>query len=175
MPPVPITKVIPTATIMIVQTCVRFTFSVCQFAKFGVKTKLNRLVENQEFRIHSEPAGKQYLLLIAAGKLPNPLERAGTLDSKSLNEFVHDFFLPRFVDYSDAGQLGQQGQGEVFANGHLGHDPLEFPVFGAKSNSRSDCCSGIPRPERATAELHLAGVRLVGPENNAGNLGAAGS
>src|SRR3954447_12345800 len=42
MPPVAITSVMPTATITMVQTWVRLTFSVCHVAKFGVIAKLTR-------------------------------------------------------------------------------------------------------------------------------------
>src|SRR4051794_487238 len=41
MPPVAITSVMPTATMTMVATWVRFTLSVCQVAKFGVTAKLN--------------------------------------------------------------------------------------------------------------------------------------
>ena len=41
MPPVAMTSVMPTETMTIVATWVRFTFSVCQLAKFGVTAKLN--------------------------------------------------------------------------------------------------------------------------------------
>ena len=41
MPPVAITSVMPTETMTIVATWVRFTLRVCQLAKFGVTAKLN--------------------------------------------------------------------------------------------------------------------------------------
>ena len=41
MPPVAMTSVMPTETMTMVATWVRFTFSVCQLAKCGVATKLN--------------------------------------------------------------------------------------------------------------------------------------
>src|SRR3954447_3378770 len=42
MPPVAITSVMPTPTMTVVQTWVRFTLSVCQLRKFGVTAALNR-------------------------------------------------------------------------------------------------------------------------------------
>jgi hypothetical protein len=41
IPPVAMTSVMPTETMTMVATCVRFTFSVCQLAKLGVKAKSN--------------------------------------------------------------------------------------------------------------------------------------
>ena len=41
MPPVAMTRVMPTETMTIVATWVRFTFSVCRLQKCGVHTKLN--------------------------------------------------------------------------------------------------------------------------------------
>ena len=43
MPPVAITSVMPTATMTIVATCVRFTLSVCQDRKFGVTAMLKAI------------------------------------------------------------------------------------------------------------------------------------
>ncbi len=43
MPPVAMTSVMPTATMTIVATWVRFTFSVCQERKFGVTAMLNTI------------------------------------------------------------------------------------------------------------------------------------
>ena len=43
IPAVPMTNVMPTATITMVQTCVRFTLSVCQLTKCGVKNRLNKI------------------------------------------------------------------------------------------------------------------------------------
>jgi len=43
IPAVPMTNVMPTATITMVQTCVRFTLSVCQLTKCGVKNRLNSI------------------------------------------------------------------------------------------------------------------------------------
>ena len=43
MPPVAMTRVMPTPTITMAQTWVRLTLSVCQVAKFGVMARLNRI------------------------------------------------------------------------------------------------------------------------------------
>src|SRR5688572_24077134 len=43
MPPVAMTRVIPTPTITMAQTCVRLTLRVCQVAKFGVMARLTRI------------------------------------------------------------------------------------------------------------------------------------
>ena len=43
MPPVAITSVMPTATITMVPTWVRFTLSVCSVRKFGVTAALKRI------------------------------------------------------------------------------------------------------------------------------------
>ena len=43
MPPVAITSVMPTPTMTMVQTCVRFTASVCAVAKLGVTARLKAI------------------------------------------------------------------------------------------------------------------------------------
>jgi hypothetical protein len=43
MPPVAMTSVMPVATITMVQTCVRFTLSVCRVAKLRVKIRLKTM------------------------------------------------------------------------------------------------------------------------------------
>src|SRR3954467_9459830 len=53
-----------------------------------------RLVEDQELRIHAEPAGKQHLLLVAARKLTDFLVRASSLDAEPGDEAVDDRALP---------------------------------------------------------------------------------
>ena len=52
MPPVAITSVMPTATMTIVATCVRLTFSVCQDRKFGVTMTLT---DEQRMKAASVP------------------------------------------------------------------------------------------------------------------------
>src|SRR4051794_20433583 len=102
-----------------------------------------RLIENEELRIHAEPAGQQPLLLVAARKLSNLLLRAGRLDPEPGYEPIDDLLLALLIDDAGAHEPRQEGQGEVLADGHLGHDALGLSILRGKTDTFPDSVPGM--------------------------------
>src|SRR5918995_6483591 len=286
MPPVAITRVMPTPTMTMAQTCVRLTLSVCQVAKFGVKARLNairaasairapkrvrtvltcgpgrrpgaaaaaisairapalpvamrhcghdgrlrdlrsgkrrdarslaqdddaarrvdhllelggdhqdaeaatrelphqgedlrlgadvdapgRLVEDEEARVHAQPAREQHLLLVAARELADRLLGARALDAEALDEAVDDLAAPRLVDDAAAGEMGHQRQGHVLAHREARDDPLELAVPRQEREPGPDRLRGLAGRRRRAGDLDAAAGRAIRPEHHPGGLG----
>ena len=108
-----------------------------------------RLVEDQELRVHAQPAGEQHLLLIAAGQLADLLLGARALDAEPRDEAVDDLALPGLVDDAGARQLRQQRQRQVLAHRHVGDDALDLAVLGAEADAGGDAPPTASRSARS--------------------------
>jgi hypothetical protein len=89
-----------------------------------------RLVEDQEARLRSEPAGQQRLLLIAAGEQADRLLRVGGADVEEPDEPVGDLVLAPPRQQPEPAPLRLQGEDDVLPHGQLRNDAFGLSILG---------------------------------------------
>ena len=102
-----------------------------------------RLVDDQQARVHAQPARQQHLLLVAAGKLADRLFGRGAFDAERLDVALDDLLLLGAVDNAGLLQARQDGKRQVLAHAHLGNDALDLAVLRDEADAVRDGVGGL--------------------------------
>src|SRR5471032_2505069 len=134
-----------------------------------------RFIQDQHLRLGGQPARQQHFLLIAAGERADRRFDTRRLDAERLDVFLRQLLLTLERNRTQDAGAGLQRQDQVLAHGQFEHSAFMLAILRAEADTGGD---GVAR--RGEAALlavndDAAAIRLVGAEQQARHLGAAGA
>ena len=134
-----------------------------------------RLVEDQQPRLRGQPLGQDDLLLVAARQGADHLLDAGHLHVELLGVVVGDGPLRRAVDQEPREEPRQDRQRHVLGDREVQHQAFLVAVLGQVGDAGGHRGGRAGEGDPLPVQRHRAGVRLVDPEQDPGDLRAAGA
>src|SRR6478735_10027703 len=133
------------------------------------------LVEDQHLGLGDQPAGQQHLLLVASGEVAHQRVGVGRTDVELL-DVVGDQAVPGGLrDRAEPAAAGLQCEQHVVGDGQVADDALRAAVLAGERDVAVDGVPGAAQLAALGADVHLAGVGGVGPEEEPRELGASGA
>ena len=145
-----------------------------QAVDFGLGADVNaarRLVEDQDFRLRSQPARQDDLLLVAAGKLADLLFERRCAHAQRLDEAGRDPPLQAPAHEVKAADLGQDRQRRVFQHAADQHQSLALAILGRKADPLGNRVIGPADRHVPAVEGDLAACLRQLAEDDLGQLG----
>lgn len=132
-------------------------------------------VEQQHLGLQAEPAGEEYLLLVAAGEFADLLLGARRLDPQPSHEDVDDAVLFAAGDHTEAGEPRHGGQHDVLAHGEAGHDAFGLAVLGQQADPGTDGTGRAGAAQFPSADRDVTGIQAEHSGEGLRRLAAAGA
>jgi hypothetical protein len=116
----------------------------------------SRFIENEECRVHREPAREQHFLLIATAELADRTDGVRGGDAEAFDELLNELSALFAPKRSEKSTPGLERDHHVIHDGKIRENALRFPIFRDEGDTVSNRRTRIPERFSAIADVAIA-------------------